>query len=98
MLWLEKKEIKMESMQYVAAWAPQGWEWLVILVVALLIFGRRLPEIARSIGKSLTEFKKGIKEAEQTKDELEDDVKKVKDDVEKEAKKASGLDESNSDD
>jgi sec-independent protein translocase protein TatA len=90
-----KKEIKMtESMQYVMAWAPQGWEWLVILVVALLIFGRRLPEIARSIGKSLTEFKKGIKEAEQTKDELEDDVKKVKDDVAKEAKKASGIDES----
>jgi sec-independent protein translocase protein TatA len=83
-----------ESMQYVAGWTPQGWEWLVILVVALLIFGRRLPEIARSIGKSLTEFKKGIKEAEQTKDELEDDVKKVKDDVAKEAKKASGIDES----
>ena len=83
-----------ESMQYVAAWAPQGWEWLVILVVALLVFGKRLPDVARSIGKSLTEFKKGIKEAEQTKDELEDDVKKVKDDVAKEAKKASGIDES----
>ena len=84
-----------ENLQYIlAAWTPQGWEWLVILVVALLIFGRRLPEIARSIGKSLTEFKKGIKEAEQTKDELEDDVKKVKDDVVKESKKASGLDES----
>jgi sec-independent protein translocase protein TatA len=88
------KEIKMESMQYIAAWAPQGWEWLVILVVALLIFGRRLPEIARSIGKSLTEFKKGIKEAEKTKDELEDDVKKIKDDVANETKKASGLDDS----
>jgi sec-independent protein translocase protein TatA len=84
----------MESMQYIAAWAPQGWEWLVILVVALLIFGRRLPEIARSIGKSLTEFKKGIKEAEKTKDELEDDVKKIKDDIANETKKASGIDDS----
>jgi sec-independent protein translocase protein TatA len=83
-----------ESMQYVAAWTPQGWEWLVILVIALLVFGKRLPDVARSIGKSLTEFKKGIKEAEQTKDELEDDVKKVKDDVVKETKKASGIDES----
>jgi sec-independent protein translocase protein TatA len=93
---VRKKENEMtEYLGYIlAGWTPQGWEWLVILVVALLIFGKRLPEIARSIGKSLTEFKKGIKEAEQTKDELEDDVKKVKDDVAKEAKKASGLDES----
>jgi len=78
---------------YILGWAPHGWEWLVILVVALLIFGRRLPEIARSVGKSLTEFKKGIKEAEQTKDEFVNDVKEVKDEVAKEAKKASGIDE-----
>lgn len=72
---------------------PQGWEWLVILVVALLIFGKRLPDVARSIGKSLTEFKKGIKEGEQAKDELENDVKKIKDDVANETKKASGMDD-----
>jgi len=85
-----------EYIQYIVAWGgiPGGWEWIIILVVALLIFGRRLPEIARSVGKSLTEFKKGINEAKETKDDLADDVKGLKNEVVKEAKDAAGLDES----
>jgi len=40
-------------------------ELLVVLVIVLLLFGAgKLPEIARSIGKSLNEFKKGVKEVE----------------------------------
>jgi len=82
-----------EVTQHILAWGgiPGGWEWIVILVVALLIFGRRLPEIARSVGKSLTEFKKGINEAKESTDEVASDVRHVKDEVVEEAKEAAGL-------
>ena len=30
---------------------PGGWEWLIILIVALLIFGKRLPEVMKSLGR-----------------------------------------------
>ncbi len=41
---------------------PSGMEWLIVGIVALLLFGRRLPEVARSLGQSITSFKKGIKD------------------------------------
>ncbi|NRA39923.1 MAG: twin-arginine translocase TatA/TatE family subunit [Planctomycetes bacterium] len=41
---------------------PGGTELAVILVIALLIFGRRLPSIMRSLGGSMREFKKGVNE------------------------------------
>ena len=47
-------------------------EILVVLVVALLVFGGRLPEVGRSLGRSLTEFKKGLKDlGKETEDPLE---------------------------
>jgi sec-independent protein translocase protein TatA len=40
-----------------------GWpEMMVIGVLALLIFGRRLPEVGRSLGKGIVEFKKGLRD------------------------------------
>jgi sec-independent protein translocase protein TatA len=35
-------------------------ELLIVAFVSLLIFGNRLPSVMRSLGKSVTEFKKGI--------------------------------------
>jgi sec-independent protein translocase protein TatA len=40
------------------------WKLLIALVVVLLLFGNRLPSVARSLGQSLTEFKKGMREIE----------------------------------
>ena len=54
-----------------------GWQELVIIaIVVLVIFGgaKKLPELARSLGKSMQEFKKAVKDVKETKDEIVDDV------------------------
>jgi sec-independent protein translocase protein TatA len=38
--------------------------WLVIAILALLLFGRKLPEMGRSLGKGIIEFKKGLQGVE----------------------------------
>lgn len=48
-----------------------GWpEILVILGIGVLLFGRKLPEVGRYLGKGIVEFKKGLKG-------IEDDVETV---------------------
>lgn len=41
--------------------APSTGELLIVGIVALLLFGKRLPEVARSLGKGIVEFKKGVR-------------------------------------
>ncbi|MBI1369823.1 MAG: twin-arginine translocase TatA/TatE family subunit [Planctomycetes bacterium] len=53
---------------------PGGSEWIVILVVALLIFGKRLPEVGKSLGKGIVEFKKGLKGVEDDIDDVDGEI------------------------
>lgn len=41
------------------------WEMAAIAMVSLLVFGNRLPSVMRSLGKSVTEFKKGMHSIEE---------------------------------
>ena len=73
-----------------------GWnlgfpELVVIFVIALLVFGpRKLPELGRSLGKSLAEFKKATNELKRTwEDEVrneQEDLKKIQRDIDKDIK------------
>lgn len=36
------------------------FEIIILLVIGLLIFGRRLPEVGKNLGKGIVEFKKGL--------------------------------------
>lgn len=59
---------------------PGGSEWIVIALVVLLLFGaKRLPELAKGLGKSIREFKKATSEVEENiRDAMkEEEAKKV---------------------
>ena len=53
--------------QTLALGMPGLGEWIVIGVIAVLLFGKRLPEVGKSLGKGIVEFKKGLRG-------IEDDV------------------------
>jgi sec-independent protein translocase protein TatA len=52
------------SLDVLALSMPGGGQLLVIAFIGLLLFGKRLPEVGRSLGQSIIQFKKGLKEAE----------------------------------
>ncbi len=63
-------------------------EIVIIFVIALLVFGpRKLPELGKSLGKGLAEFKRASNELKRTWEEEvraeEDDFRKIKRDIEK---------------
>ena len=56
----------MSVFQPFVAWQMPGMgEWVVILVIVLVLFGgSRIPELAKSLGQGIREFKKSMKEDE----------------------------------
>jgi len=57
---------------------PQGGEWIIILIVALLVFGgKKIPELMHGLGKGIRGFKEGMNgtEEESKKDETKENDK-----------------------
>ncbi|MEX0713684.1 MAG: twin-arginine translocase TatA/TatE family subunit [Pirellulales bacterium] len=50
-----------------------GLEIVIVGLVVLLLFGNRLPSLMRSLGRSVVEFKQGVREIEEDKDANLDD-------------------------
>ena len=72
-----------ENLHTLAFGMPGGPEWIVLLVLGLLIFGRRLPEVGRSLGRGIVEFKRGIKGID---DDIDDESSKPAERIEHQKK------------
>jgi len=48
---------------YIIPLMVQGWEWIVIVLVIVLLFGgKKIPELMRGLGQGIKGFKQGLKE------------------------------------
>ena len=55
--------------------AIQGWEWIIVALVVLLLFGgKKIPELMRGLGKGVKSFKQGMKEVEEEMHEIKKDI------------------------
>ena len=62
---------KNKIMYHLLLGMPTGWEWPIILIVVLLLFGgKKIPELMKGIGKGVKGFKEGLKDIE---DEIKSD-------------------------
>ena len=66
------------DIRYILPLAIQGWEWIIIALVVLLLFGgKKIPELMRGLGKGVKSFKEGMKD-------VEGEVKDIKKDLDSE--------------
>ena len=54
------------------------WQLVICIVVAFVLFGgaKKIPDLAKSLGKAKSEFKKGLAEGEKEEEELKKEEKK----------------------
>ena len=53
---------------------PTGWEWIIILLVVLLLFGgKKIPELMRGLGKGVKSFKQGLNDAKEELNKIDDE-------------------------
>jgi len=65
---------------FALAWIPGPWELVLILAVVLILFGgKKLPELARGLGKGLREFKSAMHSVKSEVDDLTDQITQVDD-------------------
>lgn len=64
-----------DALMILAFWSPSPLEMVVIGIVALLLFGKRLPEVGRSLGQTFVQFKRGLSG-------VQDEIEKAADEVE----------------
>jgi len=76
-------------MMFPLAGLPGSWEIWIILLVVLLLFGRRIPQVARSLGQGISQFKRGLTEPDA---EVEAQVKAEEEKAEKAASSMKGED------
>lgn len=69
-----------------AMFSPGPVQMMIVLLIALLLFGNRLPSVMRSLGRSITEFKKGV-------NDVDHEVRGALKDADEKAKKSDSSEE-----
>lgn len=55
-----------------------GWEWIIIALVIVLLFGaKKIPDLMKALGKGTRSFKQGVQEAEAELKEIKKDIEDV---------------------
>lgn len=57
-------------------WMPGGWEWVIIIFFVLIFFGaKRIPELAKGLGRGIREFKDAARDVRKDIDDAANSTK-----------------------